>query len=88
MKWKAGVEIERGDGMWARFGDKAKEIKGDEALIAELMEEGIVEDEELVKKVAEKQGCDDIGSALRLAQFVEDFGDYIAEGKRASVFGG
>ena len=42
---------------------------------------------DLVKKVSLELDGDDISAGLRLGQFVEDYGDFIAELQRSRVFG-
>ena len=50
------------------------------------MEAGIVDDDELVSRVAKLSGSDTISTGFRMAQFVEDYGDFIAEAKQLAVF--
>jgi hypothetical protein len=51
------------------------------------MELGVAEDTDLVKEVSVVTGNDECAAGFRLAQFVEDYGDFIAESRRAVVFG-
>lgn len=87
MKWKSGVVIERDQETWLRWGEKKKKMEQEDQEILELMEAGIEDDDELLRKVSERSEDDDIGSGLRLAQFVEDYGEFIAEGIKTKVFG-
>ncbi|MCR5670908.1 MAG: hypothetical protein K6G10_07885 [Butyrivibrio sp.] len=87
MKWKKGVEITRGRGTWVSLGDLKKKIKKEDEEILKLMEAGTTDDDELIKKLSKLSGNDEIATGFRLAQFVEDYGDFIAEGKKPDVFG-
>ena len=87
MEWKKGAELIRGDGVWITIGDKKKKIEEADLMIVELMEKAVTDDDELLRKVAEDSCHDEYVSGLRLAQFVEDYGEFLAEGKRAKVFG-
>ncbi len=86
MRWKIGVEIIRDGGIWLSLKDKRKRIKREDIEIIKLMEAGIVDDDELVKHVAKLSGSDTITTGFRMAQFVEDYGDFIAEAKKPAVF--
>ncbi len=87
MKWKIGVEVIRDGGIWLRLHEKRKRIKKEDFMIYKLMESGITDDDELIKRVSDLSGSDTISTGFRLAQFVEDYGDFIAEAKKSSVFG-
>ncbi len=87
MTWKNNVVIEQDDGLWIRCGAEKKQVKKEDEDIVLLMGRGITDDDELIKKVAEQTDGDDISSGFKLAQFVEDYGDFLAEGVRATVFG-
>ncbi len=87
MRWKIGVEIIRDGGLWLRLNDKRKKIKKEDIDILKLMEAGVVDDDELVSRVARLTNSDAISTGFRLAQFVEDYGDFIAEARKSSVFG-
>ncbi|MBR1476618.1 MAG: hypothetical protein IJ608_01495 [Lachnospiraceae bacterium] len=86
MKWKPDVKIERNNGLWLCRGKKRIKVAEDDVLITEMIEEGITDDDALLKCLSEKIGDDEIGAGFSLAQFVEDYGDYIDEGKKARVF--
>ena len=86
MKWKSDVRISRENGIWLELNGQKKRVETDDEFIAELMESG-VSDEDLVKKVSLELDGDDISAGLRLGQFVEDYGDFIAELQRSRVFG-
>ena len=87
MRWKIDVEIIRDGGIWLRLKDKRKRIKKEDIEILKLMEAGIVDDDELLSRVAKMTDSDIISSGFRLAQFVEDYGDFIAQATKSSVFG-
>ena len=86
MKWKRDVIVERKDGLWLRIGEKQSAVaKADEAIVRK-MEEGITDDEALLKCLSEETGESPAECCLRLAQFVVDYGAYIEEGTRSKVF--
>ncbi|MCR5585947.1 MAG: hypothetical protein K6F77_00250 [Lachnospiraceae bacterium] len=87
MKWKENVIFEKeNEVVWVCLGKKKKRIEEDDLFIAKLMDEGVVDDTELLKKVTDETKGDDISSGFRLAQFVEDYGEYIAAGAKSAVF--
>ena len=85
MKWKSDVKIERQEGIWLSCKDLRKKVDPDDEIILEWMDAGI-SDEELLKKVSEHLEEDEISSGFRLAQFVEDYSDFIADGERSKIF--
>ena len=86
MKWKSDVTVERKDGLWLRIGEKQSAVaKADEAIVRKI-EEGITDDEALLKSLSEETGESSAECCLRLAQFVVDYGPYIEEGTRSKVF--
>ncbi len=85
MRWKSDVKIERGEGTWLSLKDQRKRVHPEDEIILEWIEAGI-SDEELLKKVCGQLEEDEISSGFRLAQFVEDYSDYIADGERSKVF--
>lgn len=87
MRWKTGVEVERDHEVWFECGDKKKIIDSEDVDIVELIESGVRDDDELLRRLSEQSGDDVISSGFRLAQFVEDYGEFIAEGTKARVFG-
>ena len=88
MRWRIETEIIRGDEAWVCMGAKKKKIEEADKIILDLMESGITDDDELIGKLSEKLGVDEADSAFRLAQFVVDYGEYLAEGAKSAVFGG
>ncbi|ETP71935.1 hypothetical protein UYO_2075 [Lachnospiraceae bacterium JC7] len=87
MKWKTGVEILRENGTWLKLGDKKKKVSEEDECILKLMEKGIKDDDRFLKYMTEITSEDSIGAGLRLAQFVEDYGDFLMERKKDEVFG-
>ncbi|MBQ7563612.1 MAG: hypothetical protein IJT16_06440 [Lachnospiraceae bacterium] len=86
MEWKPGVEILRDKGVRIRLGSREKEVEEEDMEILEFMGSGICDDDELLKKVAESSGSDLASCGFRLAQFVENYGDFIAKGTKSKVF--
>ncbi|MBE5871374.1 MAG: hypothetical protein E7294_08965 [Lachnospiraceae bacterium] len=85
MKWKSDVKIERGEGTWLSRQNQRKRVHPEDEIILEWIETGI-SDEELLKKVCGQLEEDEISSGFRLAQFVEDYSDFIADGEKSKVF--
>ena len=77
MKLKADVLVEKAEGLKLRLGKKEKPVEEKDLEILELMEKGISDDDEMVRELAKKTGEDTISTGFRLAQFVEDYGDYL-----------
>ena len=86
MEWKSEVTIEKENGFILRYGNREKEMADEDLIIAELMEQGVTDDEELLKRVSELTESGDILAGFRLAQFVEDYGEFLKEGKKSNVF--
>lgn len=87
MQWKSDVTIERNDGLWLCIGDKKIAVDKDDETIVRKMEQGITDDDALLKCLSEDNGESLAECGLRLAQFVVDYGEYIEEGIRPKVFG-
>ena len=87
MKWKSDVIVECKDGLWLRIGDRKCAVAKADEVIVRKMEEGITDDEALLKCLSEETEESPAESGLRLAQFVVDYGDYIEEEARPKVFG-
>ena len=86
MRWRKGVTVERANGAWLRDEKQRKRVAKDDLLIVELIESGIVEDDDLLKKVSLGTKEGEIPAGFRLAQFVEDYGYFLEEGQRARIF--
>ena len=87
MRWGENVAVERKDGILLRAGKKEKKIEEKDLEIFELMDSGVCDDDEILSRLSEQSGEDMISTGFRLAQFVEDYGDFLAEGERSKVFG-
>ena len=86
MKWKHDVKIERVDGIWLIRRDMRKRVEKDDEIIVNLMEAGIESDDELIKKAEDAFQGEGEGVGFRLAQFVENYGAFLAEGTKSKVF--
>ena len=86
MKWKSGVTIEKDGGFFLCMGEKNRQLEEEDISIAELIESGITDDEELTAKVAEYFGENELMADFRLAQFVADYGEFIAQASQSRVF--
>ena len=87
MRWKEDVAVDRKDGILLRSEKKEKKIEKKDLDIFELMDSGICDDDEILSRLSEQSGEDAISTGFRLAQFVEDYGDFLAEGEKSKVFG-
>ena len=86
MMWKQGVRVERQDGCRIVLGESWKKVTEEDELIVDLMESGVTDDDALIRAVTEKAERNDILSGFRLAQFVEDYGAFLAEPPDSIVF--
>ena len=86
MKWKDDVQLEQAEGYWLVRGEKKKRIAEEDIRIAGLIDRGITDDGELLECVAKEPEENAVSAGLRLAQFVESYVDYLAEGKKSRVF--
>lgn len=77
MNWRPEVKIIKEKKVFACLPDRRKEILEDDILISKLMEKGITDDDKLIREVAAFEENDELQAKLRLAQFVEDYGDYL-----------
>ena len=87
MKWKEKVTVERKDGILLKLEKKEKKVEKKDLDIFELMDSGICNDDEILSRLSEQSGEDTISTGFRLAQFVEDYGDFLAKGEKSKVFG-
>ena len=86
MEWKSDVRVEKSNGLWLCYKDERKEIAEEDEQIVRLMERGVKDDEELLNKVSELSGFDELLAGFRLAQFVEDYGEFLKEKKKSNVY--
>ncbi len=86
MEWKSDVRVEKSNGLWLCSKDERKEIAEEDEQIVRLMEQGVKDDEELLNKVSELSGFDELLAGFRLAQFVEDYGEFLKEGEKSNVY--
>jgi len=87
MRWRSDVTFDDANGVKIKRGTAEKEIAKKDLNIYEMMRSGILDDDEILKRLSEKSGEDTISSGFRLAQFVEDYGEFLAEGEKSKVFG-
>jgi len=85
MKWKKDVTIETEDGFWLIRGQQKKLVEEDDIIIAQLIKQGITDDDDLIEHMNQMEEHDDVLAALRLAQFVEDYGYYLDEAEIGRV---
>lgn len=81
MKWKKDVILEKQQPWQLRLGDKVTPIAERDIYLIKAVEKGICNDEDLVRLVAKEEGIDETAAAFGLAQFLIDYGDFIAEDK-------
>ncbi|MBO5561012.1 MAG: hypothetical protein J6A07_05125 [Firmicutes bacterium] len=84
MKWKKDVNIDKTDGIVLKIGGRIKKISDEDMLIANLIENGITDDNALVAAVAKHDGNNEMTAGLQLAQFAADYAAFLeqAQGKR------
>lgn len=86
MKWKDGVRIEKNKAVCICLENRKKEMPGEDMLIIGLMEEGVTDDEKLVREVAKRSDHNEISAGLRLSQFVVDYCDFLAPAKPSEIY--
>ncbi len=87
MKFRSEVKIKRGTNLRLICKQKEATVDEEDYYIVELIEEGITADDELIARVGRKYNEDEVSAKLRLAQFVEDYSVFLAEGEKSGVFG-
>ncbi len=86
MRWKDNVQIIKEQCMWVVMDNEKKQVEEDDRQIISLMEDGISDDCELVKRVMADLGWDEIYADIKMAEFVEKYGHFLAEGQRNKIF--
>lgn len=79
MRWKQGVVVQNADKCQFTSSNMQKDILPEDEYIVQAVESGVSEDEELIRIIMEKEDVDEIVARLRIAQFVIEHGEYIAE---------
>ena len=79
MKWKKNVTIEKNKTWNLNLGEEIKAIAEKDIYLVKAVEDGICDDEELIKLVAVEEEIDETAAAFGLAQFLLDYSDFIAE---------
>lgn len=87
MRWNEKASFQQGVESWVTLKNKKKRIEEEDLVISEMMKNGITDDSELLLMLSEETGQNSIMAGLRLAQFVEDYGEFLAEGTKEKVFG-
>lgn len=78
MKWKPGVVVIKEPDYALQLGEIIQAVPEKEVYLVEAIEQGVTEDESLVRLIMETEQIDEIAAAFGLAQFLIDFGQYIA----------
>lgn len=87
MKWKADTRIEKRGKVYVCLGSRQKEIPKEDMFIVKLMEAGVTEDSGLLKEVAgQEEDHDETCAGFRLAQFVEDYGEFLEVAAPGRIF--
>ncbi|MBR1861774.1 MAG: hypothetical protein IJ796_07940 [Lachnospiraceae bacterium] len=86
MKFKKNVMIKTKDGKVLVSGTLKKTIEQEDIDIVMLLLGGITDDDMLIDQVKKIDNGDEYQAGLRLAQFVEDYGEFLEEGLKSTVF--
>ncbi|MDD2972144.1 MAG: hypothetical protein PHE02_08455 [Lachnospiraceae bacterium] len=79
MKWKKDVILDKQKSWRLHLDDKVLPIAEGDVYLVKAVEEGICNDEDLVRLIAREEGIDETAAAFGLAQFLLDYSDFIAE---------
>lgn len=77
MKWKKDVSIDKTKGIVLNTDGRIKKISDEDMLIANLMEDGITDDNALVAAAAKYDGNNEMTAGLQLAQFAADYAAFL-----------
>ncbi|MCR5202478.1 MAG: hypothetical protein K6D02_05255 [Lachnospiraceae bacterium] len=86
MKWKKGVSVTRDGGVFVCYSGKKKEVPEEDILIVDLMGNGITDDDMLIREVARSEENEVINAEFRLAQFVEDYGEFLEKAEPSPLY--
>ena len=86
MKFKKDVTLKTKDGKVLVSGALKKTIEQEDIDIVMLLFGGITDDDMLLAQVKKIDNGDEYQAGLRLAQFVEDYGEFLEEGLKNTVF--
>ncbi|MDD3219175.1 MAG: hypothetical protein PHC41_06115 [Lachnospiraceae bacterium] len=78
MEWKSNVSVTKGDSYVIADGTHEKKASKEDEYIIAAMEKGICDDEKLLQVIMEQEQYTEMIARLRLAEFVVEYGDYIA----------
>ncbi|MEG1578420.1 MAG: hypothetical protein RR336_06620 [Oscillospiraceae bacterium] len=78
MKWKPGITLTGQDDPQLCLAEKQMPIAPKDVYLAKAMLRGVHDIEALKELIANAEGIDDTAAAFALAQFVLDYGDFIA----------
>lgn len=79
MKWKPEVILTGRIELQLCMGDRIKQVAPGDVHIAKAMKKGVSDIEQLKELIAKVEGIDEISAAFGLAQFILDYGDFIAD---------
>lgn len=78
MNWKPGVVVSKEPNYALQLGGTTQLVPEKDVYLINAMERGITEDTQLVALIMEAESIDETAAAFGLAQFLLDYGDFIA----------
>lgn len=78
MKWKPQVVVTKENGCSLRLGNRTQTVPQESVFIIKAIENSVTEDAELVRLIMKAESIDETAAAFGLAQFILDYGDFIA----------
>lgn len=79
MRWKPEVVLKKQDTYLLQLGTKQQPVLPKDTYLVEAMKGGITEDEKLIQCIMQHEQIDETAAAFGLAQFILDYGNFIAE---------
>lgn len=86
MRWREGVTAKKENGGWVlRSREESMYVAKKDCQIVEIMEQGICENNEMIRCLIEKNGTDEVVAGFLLAQFMVDYMDFIGMSQEISL---
>ncbi|MDD4849563.1 MAG: hypothetical protein PHO10_02555 [Gemmiger sp.] len=79
MRFKPGVTLTEQGGWKLTLGNRAAPVAPQDAALAGAIAQGVCEVDRLTALIARTRGVGEVDAAIDLAQFILDYGDFIAE---------
>lgn len=78
MQFKPEVTLTNQNGWRLSMGDRSAPVAPEDVYLARAIAQGMGEIEQLKVLIAKAEGINEVAAAFRLAQFILEYGDFIA----------